>query len=74
MMNDTNRCFEISGGRAPRDKYVLVSRQKKIEPIAYFCVSAVSLVGLLLASSFLAYNLYHRRLRYVVYCLSTFFK
>ncbi|KAL4230676.1 hypothetical protein ACF0H5_011052 [Mactra antiquata] len=53
------------GGRAPRDKIVIVARQKKIHYVAYLCVSSVSVGGLILATFFLGYNLYHRRLRYI---------
>jgi len=53
----------LLGNRVPRDKTVLVSRRKKISAVAFTCVSSVSAVGLILASAFLSYNLYHRKLR-----------
>ncbi|WAQ99650.1 GABR2-like protein, partial [Mya arenaria] len=54
-----------TGGRAPRDKTVLVARRKKIHSAAFVCVSSISVCGLVLASGFLAFNLYHRKLRYI---------
>lgn len=59
------RDFYLSGDRVPRDKTVLVTRRKKINPLVYTCVSSVSAGGLVLAFVFLIYNLYHRKLRYV---------
>ncbi|XP_052282516.1 gamma-aminobutyric acid type B receptor subunit 2-like isoform X2 [Dreissena polymorpha] len=61
----TCRPIVWTGGRAPRDKTVLVARRKKIQTTAYLCVSTISVCGLALATGFLAFNLCHRKLRYI---------
>ena len=67
-------CLPIrwKSGRAPKDKYTILIRQENIHPTAFFSISCICGLGVILASTFLFFNLYHRKLKYVriiLYCL-----
>ncbi len=58
-------CLPIQwkSGRAPADKYTIVIRQENIHPTAFFSICGICALGVILASTFLFFNLYHRKLK-----------
>ena len=58
--------FFLPGGRIPRDKKIVVPRQKTIDAAIFYISTACCGAGILLALVFLQYNLYHRKLKWVV--------
>ena len=59
----SDACYFVSGGKVPADKYTIVTRREHIEPGAFFTVCAGGSIGILIASFFLGFNLYHRKLK-----------
>ena len=53
----------MAGGKIPADKYTIVTRREHIEPAVFFTVAASGSVGIMFASFFLGFNLYHRKLK-----------
>ena len=55
--------IEWKNGRAPADKYIIVPRQENIHPTAFYSIMFICGLGVMLASTFLFFNLYHRKLK-----------
>ncbi|XP_059158110.1 gamma-aminobutyric acid type B receptor subunit 2-like [Physella acuta] len=67
---DCDSCHKIlwqgkSYGRTPKDELVIVARPKTIEVAVFYTCAGLCTVGLIMAVSFLTYNLHHRRLKFI---------
>ncbi|XP_041357870.1 gamma-aminobutyric acid type B receptor subunit 1-like [Gigantopelta aegis] len=62
-----DQCRDLiwQGGRVPRDKKLVLHRQKTIDPTIFYIACALCVFGIILAVCFLSYNLHHRKLRYI---------
>ena len=55
--------FTFPGGKIPVDKVTELLRDMRVGDEAFIIVCAVSACGAVLASFFLGFNLYHRKLK-----------
>ncbi|XP_035828126.1 uncharacterized protein LOC101854281 [Aplysia californica] len=64
---DCDSCHNIfwQGGRVPKDEKVVLLRLKTIEVSVVYTATGLCVGGVVLAVFFLAYNLYHRRLKFI---------
>ncbi|CAH1778015.1 unnamed protein product [Owenia fusiformis] len=53
------------GGRIPVDSYTILTRDIVIEGLTFFLMCGLSFAGMVLAVTFLIFNIYYRRLKYI---------
>ncbi|ELU13608.1 hypothetical protein CAPTEDRAFT_204049 [Capitella teleta] len=52
-------------GRVPADEFTREFRRENVSPEVFLVICAISVVGIFISIFFLAFNLYHRKLKYI---------
>jgi hypothetical protein len=59
---DNHACLP-TGGKVPADEYTRQFRQENVSAEVFLIICVVSVIGIFISLFFLAFNLYHRKLK-----------